>query len=188
MKSRIKWISALITLSFVSMQSLSAQGFDFGIAAGFNSFKFDGAQSWNDRVNSGYYLGAAFELMLSDKIGFQPEVQIQFDRQKNPANETVKTKSLNVPILLTWRPIKLLSIQFGPQYSKHIDGWDDIRLLDQSFYKKDNMTLIGGLQLNTPIVKIGARIDQGLMKINNFDSMDDIKTIGFRVYLLKTLL
>lgn len=188
MKKFLQLIMALLVIAFVSPQTTNAQNFDLGIVAGFNSFKFDGAQSWNDKVNSGYYLGGAFEINLSKKFGIQPEVQIQFDKQKTPSNETISTKTLNVPILLSWTPIKILSIQFGPQYSKHIGGWSDIRLLDENFYKKENMTLLGGIQINTPFVKIGARVDQGLMAINNFDTVDEIKTMGFRVYLYKTLL
>lgn len=187
MKKQLAIYSSFLLLLFFSATELKAQKFDLGVVAGFNSFKFDGAQSWNDKINSGYYFGGALELNFTERLGIQPEVQVQFDRMKNPSNQTVTTQTLNVPILLSWTPVKFLSLQFGPQYSKRLGGWDDIELLDRNFYKKENMTFIGGLQINTAFIKVGARVDKGLMNIGNFDSMDDIRTIGFRVYLFKSL-
>ncbi len=181
MKRKIIFI---LTVCITLYSATAAQGLKLGLTAGFNSFKFEG-QTWDERFKSGYYIGAVSEIMLSDKIGIQPEVQIQFSKTTDPNGDNVKTQSLNVPLLFTWKPVNLLSIQFGPQYTRHIDGWSDIQLLDRELYRKENLSLLGGLQLNIPFIRIGARIDQGLMNLNNFESMDKIKSLGYRVYIAK---
>jgi len=117
---------ALLTIA-LSIATLSfAQGFHIGVKGGANIFKVDGS-SFKEQFNFGYNLGAFAEINFSDKVGIQPEVMwnqtnyrsgTQFSDIYPEGIDGVKGKLnyLSIPLLLSVRPIKFISLQAGPQF------------------------------------------------------------------------
>ncbi|HEY0679116.1 MAG TPA: porin family protein [Chitinophagaceae bacterium] len=179
--------TTLTTLSF-------AQGFHMGVKGGANVFKIDG-KSFEEEFRHGYNLGAFAEINFNKKWGIQPEVMWNQTNTRTSSDfneiyphgisdvKDVKLNYLSIPILLTYRPIKPLSLQLGPQVGILMD--QDKNLLDngKDAFKKGDFALVGGAQLNIAAFKIGARYAVGLNNINDIDNQDKWKNQGFQAYV-----
>ncbi len=113
---------ALTTFSF-------AQGFHLGFKAGANILKVDG-KSFSDEFQFGYNLGAFAEININQKWGIQPELlwnQTNYRTADNfddlypngKGDVEGKLNYISIPILLTYRPVKLLSLQAGSSIWYH---------------------------------------------------------------------
>jgi hypothetical protein len=89
---------------------------------------------------------------------------------------------LSIPILATYRPIKLLSIQAGPQFGILLNQSNIVSSAGDAF-KKGDFSLLGGAQLNLGGFKLGARYFIGLNNINDVKNDDKWKNQGFQVYV-----
>jgi hypothetical protein len=185
---------ALIAVTAINTQ---AQGLHFGIKAGTNIFKVNG-QNFDQGFQFGYNVGAFAELNFTSKWGIQPEVMwnqtnyhtgSQFGDVFPHGISDVKGKLnyLSVPILLTYRPIKLLSLQVGPQFGTLINSDQTLVNNGQMAFKKGDFSMIGGAQLNLAGIKVGARYVIGLNDINdlgngNATEPQKWKNQGWQVY------
>ena len=170
-----------------------AQGFHVGAKAGVNIFKVDG-KSFDQEFKFGYNLGAFSEIYFNKKWGIQPEVlwNQTNTRTSSSFNEIyptstsdvkdVKLNYLSMPILLTYRPVKFLSLQAGPQFGILIDQNKNLLQNGSDAFKKGDFALIGGAQLNLAGVKLGGRYQIGLANINDIDKQDKWKNQGFQLY------
>jgi hypothetical protein len=187
---------SLALIAFAAMNS-QAQGIHLGVKAGTNIFKVNG-QTFDQGFQFGYNIGAFAELNFSKKWGIQPEVMWnqtnyhtgnQFGDVFPHGVSDVKGKLnyLSVPILLTFRPVKLLSLQVGPQFGKLINSDQTLVNNGQMAFKKGDFSMIGGAQLNLAGIKVGARYVIGLNDINdlgngNATEPQKWKNQGWQVY------
>jgi hypothetical protein len=179
--------TTLTTLSF-------AQGFHAGIKGGANIFKVAG-KSFQEEFRHGYNLGAFAEINFNKKWGIQPEVMWNQTNTKTSGNfneiyphgitdvQNVKLNYLSIPILLTYRPIKPLSLQLGPQVGILMDQDRNLLQNGTDAFKKGDFALVGGAQLNIAAFKVGARYQVGLSNINDIDNQDKWKNQGFQAYV-----
>jgi hypothetical protein len=186
-------ISLLILATTLTTFSF-AQGFHMGVKGGANIFKIDG-KSFDEEFRHGYNLGAFAEINFNKKWGIQPEVMWNQTNTRTSADfneiyphsitdiRNVKLNYLSVPILLTYRPIKPLSLQLGPQVGILMD--QDRSLLEngRDAFRKGDFAVVGGAQLNIAAFKIGARYQVGLNNINDIDNQDKWKSQGFQAYV-----
>ncbi len=177
---------SFITL-LVLASSASAQGFKLAVHAGANLNKIDG-QSFDDGFAFGYHLGVAPEIMFAKKWGIQPELMFSQTNTKttthfkdiyNPSlNDLrdVKLKYLSIPILLTYRPIKVFSLQAGPQFSALMN--QDKTLLEdgKSAFKQGDFAMVAGAQLYFLGFRVYGRYAVGLANINDIDQRDKWKS------------
>lgn len=182
-------------LSVVLMSAMlhtQAQGFHFGIKAGANLFKVAG-QSFSQQFKFGYNVGVFSELNFTSNWGIQPELLFnqtnyrtgtQFSSIYPDGVNDVQGKLsyLTIPVLLSFRPIPLLSLQAGPQFGILVN--QDQHLVDngKDAFKKGDFSLVGGAQLNLASIKVGARYVVGLNNINDLQNQTSWKNQGWQVY------
>jgi len=186
---KVSFLLVAITVSTLTM----AQGFHLGVKGGANLFKIDG-KSFDEEFQSGYTLGAFSEINFGPKWGIQPEV---LWNQSNTRTSTefkdiyptstqdlknVKLNYLSIPLLLSYRPAKFLTLQAGPQFGILLDQKKNLLENGQQAFKKGDLAMLAGAQLNIGGVKIGGRYQIGLANINDIDNQDKWTNQGWQLY------
>src|SRR5450432_3806360 len=172
-----KFSYLLITVFIFSISQLNAQGFHLGIKAGGNSAKLQG-RSFTDGYQFAFSVGAFAELNITSKWGIQPELLFSQTKTQTvsnfdeiyPAAQGINNQStslnyLSIPILLSWKPIPLLSFQLGPQFGMLLSTSENILGTGQDAFKS------------------GARYVSGLTNLDNIGNQDTWKNQSFQVYI-----
>ena len=161
--------------------SLNAQGFKIGAKAGANITGITGIQ-FDNGFKFGYHAGAFAELMLNKKIGIQPEV-LWSQTTVTPASSfaalrpdlasltTLKLNYINIPVLLTIKPVKLISFQAGPQFGILRDKSQSFTGNAASAFKSGDLSLLAGAQLNFLGLRVYGRYAIGLTDINDVQNL-----------------
>ncbi|MFT3844779.1 MAG: porin family protein [Lacibacter sp.] len=182
----------VILLAAFAVSSTSFAQFKIGPKLGANMGKIDGS-GFSEKYSLGYHLGAFAEIPLGKKFGIQPEVlwnQINADTVSGFSNlysqldENVKNPQLNylsIPILLSYKPSKALSLQAGPQFGILLNK--DKNLIDngKEAFKSGDLSMLVGAQLNIMSFRIYGRYAIGLQSINDLGNQKDWKSTGFQV-------
>jgi hypothetical protein len=189
MKRNAFVLSVALVLAMLHTQ---AQGFHLGIKAGANLFKVDG-ESFSQEFKFGYNVGAFAELNFTPTLGIQPELLFNQTNYRTATQFSSiypdgvngvqgKLNYLSIPILLSFRPIPLLSLQAGPQFGILLN--QDEHLVDngKDAFKKGDFSVVAGAQLNLASVKLGARYVIGLNNINDLENTDSWKNQGWQLY------
>jgi hypothetical protein len=167
----------LVLLPFL----LQAQGVGIGIKAGGNWANQD-VSNVDIKTVTSYHVGAYVNLNFSDKWGITPEVQYsvygsEWDKAK------VDLDYVAIPVMLRFKPISLLSLEAGPQFSfltkAHAENVGDV--MDQ--LKKNDFGLAFGAGLHLPLgLNVGARYVLGFTNISEV-SAESIKNRTIQLYL-----
>lgn len=187
-----KFLTVLI-IGLALSSVASAQGFHVGIKGGTNLLKIDD-KSFKDEFKFGYNLGAFTEIYFNKKVGIQPELlwsQSSYRTANNieqvipgtKADVNVKLNYLQIPLLLSYRPIKLLSLQVGPQFGILINQDQSILQNGKDAFKKGDFSMLAGAQLNLGPLKAGARYVVGLTDINDISTQNKWKNQGAQLYV-----
>lgn len=187
----------LSTMTF-AQKTESQGGFHLGLKAGANIFKVDGT-AIEDEFKFGYNAGAFAELYFSKEWGIQPEVmwnQTNY-RTANDFNQIFpggksdiegKLNYLSIPVLLCYRPAKIITFQAGPQFGILLNKDQSLFENGKQAFKSGDFSMLGGAQLNLGGLKVGARYVVGLANINDIDEKEKWKNQGFQVYIGTRLL
>jgi Outer membrane protein beta-barrel domain len=170
-----------------------AQGLHVGVKGGANIVKVDGKQ-FSEEYQYGYNLGAFAEIGLSPKWAIQPEVLWNQTNYKTgnefddlytggASNFKGKLSYLSIPLLLNFKPSKLLTLQAGPQFGILINQDDDFFTTTEKAFKSGDFSMLGGVQLNIGGVKVGGRYVVGLSNLNDIDDTEKWKNQGFQLYV-----
>ena len=189
MKRNAFVLSLLLVMAGLHMQ---AQGFHLGIKAGADLYKVDG-ESFDQQFKFGYNVGAFSEINFTKSWGIQPEVTFNQTNYRTANNvggivpegfSDVKGKLnyLTIPLLLSYRPIRLLSLQAGPQFGILLNPDEHLVNNGEQAFKKGDFSLVGGAQLNLLKFILGARYVIGLANINDVTSNDTWKNQGWQLY------
>lgn len=185
----------ILAVSIISV-SASAQGIKFGPKVGANMGKIDGA-GFSDKYALGYHIGGFVEINFNKKLGIQPEIlwnQIKSDTvtgfkavyqnllNQNSFND-LQLSYLSIPILLNYRPSKLITLQAGPQFSILIDDGKNLLQNGQDAFKKGDLSLLGGVQLNLLKFRIYGRYAIGLNDISDVGNSQQWKSQTIQVGL-----
>lgn len=188
-----KKILVLLTGTFLLAAGTFAQGLHVGFKGGVNIFKVDG-KSFNDEFKFGYHLGAFAELNINSTWGIQPELlwsQTNY-RTGNSFNAVYpngvndvkgKLNYLAIPVLLSYRPVKLLALQVGPQFGILLNQDKNLVNNTKDAFKKGDFSLLAGAQLNLLKFKGGVRYVIGLSDINDVENQNKWKNQGFQIYI-----
>jgi hypothetical protein len=96
----------------------------------------------------------------------------------------VKLQYLNIPILLTYKlPIKILSLQLGPQFGTLLNNNSSITTNGKNAFKSGDFSMVAGAQVNLLMFKGGIRYVYGLTNINNITDADTWKTRTIQLYV-----
>jgi hypothetical protein len=189
---KTKSIFLSITLIVVMAVGANAQGIHVGVKGGANLFKIDG-RSFNDQFNFSYNVGAFAEIYFNKSWGIQPELlwnQTNFKTADDfssivPEGFNDVKGSLNyltMPILLSYRPSKILSLQLGPQFGILVNQTNIVDSAKAAF-KHGDLSIVGGAQLNLGGFKLGARYFVGLNNIGDVTNVEAWKNQGAQVYV-----
>ena len=170
-----------------------AQGFHLGVKGGANIVKIDGL-SFDQQFKFGYSLGGFAEINFSKQWGVQPELLWNQTNYRTADNASTvipgglndvkgKLNYLSIPLLLSYRPTKLISLQAGPQFGILLNNDNTLFQNGKNAFKNGDFSILGGLQLNLGGFKAGARYVIGLNNINDIDNSDKWKNQGIQVYI-----
>lgn len=188
----------MLAALFITSGSVLAQGFHLGLKAGANMTKIEG-QGYEEGFKWGFAAGAFAELNFTKTLGLQPEflfVQTNtrtaenwgdFYQQGTDINslKDVHLNYLSMPILLSIRPIPLISFLVGPQFGIKLS--DNLGNSVENAFKSGDFSIVAGGQVNLAAFKAGVRYVAGMNNINDIN--DNYKWtnqqiqfyIGFRI-------
>ncbi len=183
----------VILLVTLTASATSFGQFRIGPKLGANIGKIDG-KGFDEQYKLGYHLGVFAEITLGKKFGIQPEVlwnQINADtvsgfsslytglNQQNLSNPQLNY--LSIPLLLTYKPVKVLSLQAGPQFGILINKDKNIFQNGKEAFKNGDLSMLFGAQLNILRVRVYGRYAIGLNDISDVTSQEKWTTRGFQL-------
>jgi hypothetical protein len=196
MKSRLTF-ATLLVLTLTVTQAYAQKSMEWGLKAGGNYFKV-GGRSFDNTYNLSFSGGAYAEINYSSKFTIQPELLFNQVLAKTGAGFTqiypnygavgfqlVSVDYIAVPILIVYKPVPILSILVGPQYSYAIAQTQKLlqAFPNQNAFAKSEVALVFGAQLNLSKVKVGLRYQEGLTNNNAINSTDNWRTYGLQLYV-----
>ena len=183
----------VILLVTLTASASSFAQFRLGPKFGANIGKIDG-KGFNDQYKLGYHLGVFAEIPLGKKFGIQPELlwnQINSDTvsgfssvYQNLNKQNLSNPQLNylsVPLLLSYKPGKILSLQAGPQFGILINKSKNLFENGKEAFKYGDLSMLFGAQLNIMRIRIYGRYAIGLNNINDLASQEKWTTRGFQL-------
>jgi len=183
----------IILLVTLTASATSFAQFRIGPKLGANMGKIEG-EKFSDNYKLGYHLGVFAELPLGKKWAVQPEVlwnQINSDTvsgfssvYQNLDNQNLSNPQLNylsIPLLLTYKPAKVLSLQAGPQFGILINKNNNLFQNGKEAFKNGDLSMLFGAQINILRVRIYGRYAIGLNDISDVTSQEKWKTTGFQL-------
>ncbi|MES2429569.1 MAG: porin family protein [Bacteroidota bacterium] len=203
-------ISLVFILSFVNIVSAQRNKLDqdrenffrAGIKAGVNINKIQGT-SYKEGYNYNYQAGAFLQFNFSSRFGLQPEVNfvqttseftddnsnIYNDLFRDGTQKNAKLNYLEIPLLLNVNvgPSKRVKLQLGPSFGNLLKETVDSLKNPRSIFKKADVSAIGGLWLQLPLINLGARYKIGLNNINAYDDREVWRNQAFQFFIGITL-
>lgn len=180
-----KKLFVAIAILFAAIQVNAQGGFKLGIKAGANLNKLDGA-SFEDKFSFGYHVGAFASIKLSTKFSIQPEVlfnQINVDTASTFRSvyafnniDKVKLGQISIPVLLSYNPNKIVSLQAGPMYSINTKRELTILQNGQQAFKSGDFSMLAGVQINLSGFNVYGRYNIGLSNLNDIDNREKWKS------------
>jgi hypothetical protein len=204
-----KVILSIFAIAFILQVSNAQSGFVFGVKGGANySNQYDSQTSdFTATSKIGFAGGAFLNVPLGKYFGVQPE--ILFSQKGFKASGKVlgsaydlnrTTNYIDVPLLLTIKPIEYVSIVVGPQYSylmkqkdvfsNNIFSSEQTQQFTNENLRKNVLGFIGGVDINVKSLVIGLRAGWDVQN-NNGDGTTTTPryknawtqaTVGFRLY------
>jgi hypothetical protein len=176
--------------------------FRWGFKAGLNLNKIDG-RSFKDEFKYNYSLGGFMQINITRRFGIQPElnfvqtsaeqsddITVIYDdlfldgEQKKAKLDYVKLAGLlNIDI----GPSQRVKLQLGPQWGMLVSEAVDSVKAPRDIFKKGELSAVGGIMLQLPLIHIGARYEIGLTDINGIDDRDKWKSQTWNFFVGITL-
>lgn len=173
----------IIVFSLIFLLAISgqAQSFKIGPKLGANISGLNGLQ-FEQGYSFGYHAGGFAEIMFNKKVGIQPEVLLSQTNLTPAASlgalrpdlaslSTIKLNYFNFPVLLTYKPVKLISLQLGPQFGILRDKNVSFVGNAATAFKAGDLSLLGGIQLNILKFRVYGRYAIGLTDINDIQNV-----------------
>jgi hypothetical protein len=168
--------SFLLFVVFLVPFIVQAQGVGVGIKGGAN-FANPDASNLNIESATDYHVGGYVNINFSDKWGITPEVLYSVYGSEWD-NVKVDLGYISVPVMLRFKPISLLSLEAGPQFSFLTKA--NVEIEDQ--LKNNDFGLAFGAGLHLPLgFNLGARYILGFTNISEV-SESSVKSRTFQLY------
>ena len=180
MKKSLFFLIAMCTPMF-----LIAQGVGVGIKGGVNFANVD-AEDISTSSITDLHIGAYVNLNISEKFGITPEV-LWTAQGAELEDAEFNMDLISVPVMLRFKPISLISLEAGPQFSfitsAEVEGVD---IKDQLKSNAFGMAIGAGVHLPLGL-NGGIRYILGFTNISEADDVDNIKDRTFQIYVGWTL-
>lgn len=195
MNPRMKFVLISFVLLTTASASSYAQKLHFGLVAGANMYKTTG-RSFDEKFKPSFSAGVYGEYTINRLMAIQPELLWNQMRTRTDqdfsqiypgvgvADADVYLNYISLPVLFAFKPAPELSILLGPQYSYLVNQTSGLLIgnNDKDAFKKSDVSIVFGGQLNLGKVKVGIRYAVGVTEINSLQS-DPWKYHGFHFYL-----
>jgi Outer membrane protein beta-barrel domain len=183
----------VFAIFIISASRIQAQSFHLGVKVGTNLARIDG-RAFTDGFEWGYTVGAFAELNIDKKWGVQPEVLFNQTNTQTAdgfgqiipdgvSNVSVKMNYLTIPLLLSYKPIPVLSFQLGPQFGILMSTNQTVVGNGEKAFKNGDISIVGGAQVNLGHFKAGARYIYGLSDLNGVNDADTWKNQNIQIYV-----
>lgn len=189
-----------LLLSFAAyaqkMEQDQERKFRFGIIGGVNLSSVDG-RSFKNEYNFNYQLGGFVLINPLTKIGLQSEIHfaqqtatyskdltdIYDDLALGGDQPKAKLSVLKFTGLVNFDigPSQRVKLQLGPQFAMVIDEATGVQGAARDIFKKGDVSAVGGIWLQLPVVFIGARYAHGFTNLNDIDNRDTWKSRSFQL-------
>lgn len=166
-----------------------AQKIHIGFKGGASINKLSG-KSFKEEFSFGYHLGGFIEIGLGKKLGIQPEIlfsQANADTSNSFSSiyqfkqlNKIQLKYLSIPVLLNIKPVKMLTLQVGPQFGILTNKSSTLLQNGKEAFKGADFSMLGGVQVNISHFNIYGRYAVGLSNINDIDSKEKWKNQGIQ--------
>jgi hypothetical protein len=181
---------AFLLILIINISLSSFAQIKFGVKGGANVVKISG-QAFSGEYKYGFHAGGFAEIGLSPQFAIQPEIlfnQVTSDTASNVDEvyqnlfkKNIKLSYLSIPLLLNYKPGKILTVQAGPQFGILIDKNKTGIENGKSAFKSGDLSLLGGLQLNLSNFRVYGRYALGLSNLNDIDDKDKWTSQSFQV-------
>ena len=175
----------LLSFLMLGIFAQAQAGFRLGVKAGANLNQISG-QSFNSGYDLSYHLGGFAEIDFTKKWGIQPELlwsQSKTTRTSgfNPiyqniftpgADQQIQLDYILIPILLRYNVGKMFTLNAGPQFGILINQNNNLLVNGQDAFKKGDLSMVFGGQINLTALRIYGRYNIGLNNINDIDSKE----------------
>ena len=178
----------------LSVSGIRAQSFHLGVKVGTNLSQISG-RSFDDGFQWGFTAGGFAELNINKKWGIQPEILFNQSKTQTASDfntiidhgfnsTSVNLNYLNIPLLLSFKPIPVLSFQLGPQFGILMSTSQTLTYPASNAFKSGDFSIVGGAQVNIGFFKAGARYVSGLTNLNKLaTSVDTWKNESIQIYV-----
>jgi len=189
-------MTTLVVVMLAVSATTFGQGFGFGLKGGLNfgNVDFDDATlSSAASSTTGFHIGAFAKLMITDKIGVQPEIFYSVqgtDLEFNIAGvgnvkSQIDINYLQVPILLRISPAPIINFHIGPQFGillkAESDDGTDVEDVKEDF-KSGDFALAVGAGLDLPMgLSLTLRYVKGLSDSSDDTAVSSAKNNMFQV-------
>ena len=172
----MKKVSLIIAMVILMVTNSKAQSLSYGVKVGTNYSNVYDSEGENFVADSkfGLVAGGFVSFTLLGIVGVQPEVLFSQKGFKSSGTYlgstyemTRTTNHIDVPIMLAVKPIPMITLLFGPQFSYLLSQKDDftggtISTSQEDDFNNDNLRkntfgLLGGADLTVSHLVIGVR-------------------------------
>lgn len=165
---------------------VQAQGIGVGLKGGVNfanqSIKdiADQLGDYSTKGRTGFHGGAYVVLAFSEKWAIQPEILYSSQGSEIPEEDIVNQFNyMSIPVLLRWKPISLISIEAGPQFSSLLSVTDTNGDSIKDSFKNGDFGLAFGATVHLPLgFNAGARYIYGFSDISDVEDWEVKNTLG----------
>lgn len=186
MKTKI----AMLALICLVGTSAFSQRIKAGFKGGASINKLSG-KSFKEEFSFGYHVGGFVEIGLGKKFGIQPEIlfsQTNVDTSSTFSSvyqfnklSKVQLRYLSFPILLNIKPMKMLTLQIGPQFGILTNKSSTLLQNGKQAFKSGDFSMLGGVQVNISHFNIYGRYAVGLSSINDIDNKETWKNQSIQI-------
>ncbi|RAJ81964.1 outer membrane protein with beta-barrel domain [Chitinophaga dinghuensis] len=170
------------------------QTFHFGAKADLNLYKVTG-----EGIKPGYTPGVQLGLFggwdFNKKFGFQPELlytqaystrdddfsEKYVNDYNRDGSSHIKLNYVSIPLLLKYNINSRFTINVGPEYSFLFYSNESLLMYNRDAFKRNNLSVVGGVTVNVKPVHFYGRFVQGLTNINGIDDRYSWKTQQIQV-------
>ena len=181
---------AMLALICMISTSVFSQKISPGFKGGASVNKLSG-KSFKEEFSFGYHLGGFVEIKMGKKFAIQPEIlfsQTNIDTSKSFSAvyqfnklSKVQLRYLSFPILLNIKPMKMLTLQIGPQFGILTNKSSTLLQNGKQAFKSGDFSMLGGVQVNIMHFHVYGRYAVGLSSINDIDNKESWKNQSIQV-------
>lgn len=185
---------SLLLLTATTVRTYAQSSLELGLKAGGDYMKI-GGRSFDGKQYPGFQAGVYGQLNFTSKWSLQPELNYSQTIGKTsdefnaiyggPSGQQVNLNYVDLPILLSFKPVPELSLLLGPQIGYLFAQTTDLlppNIGATDAFKKADLSLVFGAQLNVSKFAFGLRFQSGLNNIS-FRTTDTWRQYGAQFYV-----